>query len=104
MNSISPKNGVYRFVEARKFAAHLEKSGYSENYVYRTVGYVQSALVSGILKELKLESSIFAVTKVTDVERVYLRVRESLQDSHNHRVYSVAMHRYLLYIKTDDTK
>ena len=93
-----PIKSVYRFADKQVgFIAYL-KERYSEYSIYRTIGYIQSPLVSNVVKQLTGKELIYDVMDVDSILKIYRTVHKSEQDIRLHKVYSASVNRYLRYI------
>ena len=93
-----PSNSVFRFGQKQAGFIEFLKPNYSEYSIYRTLGYVQSVLVTNIVKEVAGKDCIYDVKDLEQLERIYKRIRNEDQNARLHKVYSAAVHRYIRFV------
>lgn len=94
----TPINSVYRFADKQSgFVKYLEKR-YTAYSVYRTIGYVQSSLVSEYVKSVSGENIIYDVKDLERLRSIAAKIRNSEKDIKLHKVYSSAVNRYINFL------
>lgn len=95
-----PRNSVYRFgLKQAEYRAYLNNK-YSEYSTYRALGYVQSVLVSNIVKDIAKEDVIYDVSNIDDLFKIARAVRNTKPDKRLHNVYSSAVIRYIGFVSS----
>jgi hypothetical protein len=93
-----PINSVFRFgVKQADFIEYL-KPNYSDYSIYRTLGYIQSGLVSLTVREISEKECIYDVTDIELLNQILARVKNDARNIRLHKVYSAAIHRYIRYV------
>jgi len=98
-NKYQPSNSVFRFGQKQAGFIDFLKPNYSEYSIYRTLGYVQSVLVTNIVKEIAGVDCIYDVKDLEHLDKIVKRVRKEDQNTRLHKVYSAAVHRYIRYFE-----
>lgn len=98
----TPINSVYRFADKQNGFIRYLKEKYTDYSVYRTIGYIQSSLVSEYVKSITGESIIYDVKDVELLRSIVNKIRNTEKDAKLHKVYSSAVNRYINFLSVSN--